>query len=66
MSSARSARRSGGSGRSKSPDNMTGDQPGLRRLVQKRLLEDVFEGASGTCADKTCCKRIIMEEQMWL
>ena len=47
MSSARS-RRSGGSGRSKSPDHMTGDMPGIRRLVQKRLLEDVFDGASGT------------------
>lgn len=41
------SRRSGGSSRSKSPDYMTGDMPGLRRLVQKRLLEDVFDGASG-------------------
>lgn len=58
MSSARSARRSAGgdssssdrrsSGRSKSPDHLTGDQPGLRRIVQKRLLTDVFDGASGT------------------
>lgn len=49
-----SARRSGGErrergsgGRSKSPD--MSEQPGLRRLVQKRLLEDVFDGASGEC-----------------
>eukprot|EP00977_Amphora_coffeiformis_P003208 scaffold597_cov176-Amphora_coffeaeformis.AAC.14 len=48
MSSARSSRRSGGgSSRSKSPDQLSGEQPGLRRLVQKRLLEDVFDGASG-------------------
>lgn len=47
MSSSRSSRRSGGSSRSKSPDHLTGDQPGLRRIVQKRLLEDVFDGASG-------------------
>ena len=48
MSSSRS-RRSGGSSRSKSPDIMTADMPGLRRLVQKRLLEDVFDGASSKC-----------------
>ena len=46
MSSGRSSRNRG-SGRSKSPDHLTGDMPGLRRLVQKRLLEDVFDGASG-------------------
>jgi hypothetical protein len=26
---------------------IAGEQPGLRRLVQKRLLDDVFEAASG-------------------
>jgi hypothetical protein len=39
--------RASASGRSKSPDQLPGQQPGLRRLVQKRLLEDVFEAASG-------------------
>jgi hypothetical protein len=33
--------------RSKSPDMQPGEQPGLRRLVQKRLLDDVFQAASG-------------------
>lgn len=44
MSSARRSTRTGG--RSKSPDGSTGEQPGLRRLVQKRLLDDVFEKSS--------------------
>jgi hypothetical protein len=46
MSSARRSVRTGG--RSKSPDGLTGEQPGLRRLVQKRLLDDVFEKSSRT------------------
>jgi hypothetical protein len=57
MSSARGSGSGGGGGprtrvsassrRSKSPDMIAGEQPGLRRLVQKRLLDDVFEAASG-------------------
>lgn len=55
MSSARGASsgrggsrpRASAAGRSKSPDAPSGQQPGLRRLVQKRLLDDVFEAASG-------------------
>ena len=57
MSSARSARasttqRSSTSGtavsrRSKSPDILQQEQPGLRRVVQQRLLKDVFETTSG-------------------
>jgi hypothetical protein len=39
--------RASAAGRSKSPDMLPGQQPGLRRLVQKRLLDDVFEAASG-------------------
>ena len=48
MSSARSSRRSGSTRRSsKSPDKVAGEQPGLRRLVQKRILDDVFGAAGG-------------------
>lgn len=43
MSSAR--RRS--ERRSKSPDMLPGEQPGLRGLVQRRILNDVFQTASG-------------------
>lgn len=35
-------------GRSKSPDVLPGQQPGLRGLVQQRLLGDVFQAAGGT------------------
>jgi hypothetical protein len=34
--------------RSKSPDLLQQEQPGLRRIVQQRLLKDVFESTSGT------------------
>jgi hypothetical protein len=34
--------------RSKSPDILQSEQPGLRRIVQQRLLKDVFESTSGT------------------
>jgi hypothetical protein len=33
--------------RSNSPDASAGQQPGLRGLVQQRLLNDVFQSASG-------------------
>ena len=34
--------------RSKSPDILQSEQPGLRRIVQQRLLKDVFDSTSGT------------------
>jgi len=34
--------------RSKSPGVLPGEQPGLRGLTQSRLLNDVFQAASGT------------------
>ena len=37
--------------RSKSPDILQTEQPGLRRIVQQRLLKDVFESTSGTSYD---------------
>jgi hypothetical protein len=40
--------------RSKSPDMAAGQQPGLRRLVQKRFLDDVFEAASGKSQQEQC------------
>lgn len=33
--------------RSKSPDILQSEQPGLRRIVQQRLLKDVFDSTSG-------------------
>ena len=51
MSSARSGgSRRATSRRSKSPDAPMGENgaPGLRTLVQKRILKDVFEAASST------------------
>ncbi|KAL7578402.1 hypothetical protein ACA910_012799 [Epithemia clementina (nom. ined.)] len=46
MSTARSSRRTAATRRdSKSPDRLSGDYPGLRRLVQKRILDDVFGSA---------------------
>jgi hypothetical protein len=41
-------RSSAASRRSKSPDLLQSEQPGLRRIVQQRLLKDVFESTSGT------------------
>ena len=38
----------GASRRSKSPDIVQSEQPGLRRIVQQRLLKDVFDSTSGT------------------
>lgn len=47
MSSARTNRRI--KSRSKSPDiNDGSEKPGLRRLVQKRILQDVFQSAADT------------------
>ena len=34
--------------RSNTPDVVPTEQPGLRRIVQQRLLKDVFESTSGT------------------
>lgn len=49
MSSARTSTRvTASSRRSKSPDLLQGEQPGLRRIVQTRLLKDVFDTTSGT------------------
>lgn len=51
MSSARggsSARASRTKSRSQSPDSTPKDQPGLRTIVQQRILKDVFQHASGT------------------
>jgi len=44
--SARTSKRSSATRRSKSPDDLPGEQPGLRRIVQQRLLKDVFESTA--------------------
>ena len=33
------------------------EQPGLRSLVQQRILNDVFQYASGECDDRVSCCR---------
>ena len=40
--------------RSKSPDILPSEQPGLRRIVQQRLLKDVFESTSCKLHDMFC------------
>ena len=45
MSSARTKKRI--TRRSNSPDMPAGDQPGLRQIVQNRLLKEVFDNAAG-------------------